>query len=197
MTDDSSASDQGSAAGLKVGAMAEPHPPNAGDRSERVSRLYVSELTAVDLERAPAILGGPSAAWLGERVADSAPDVRCFLGDLELHPQGMGPLLFRKSAVVGLGLLRPTVDGWLVPIEWRAATLAPLFPVFAGTLRIRADRLELDGYYGPPGGALGQLADEAFLRRAAVWTARWLLRRISAALTDIRHPPGFDASANH
>ena len=162
--------------------MSEAHPPSTEEGSEWVSRLHIRETTTIDLERVPSVLGGPEASWLGERVADPAPDVRGFLGDLELHPRGLGPLFFRKSALIGLGRPRRIAAGWLVPIEWRAATLAPLFPVFAGTLRLRADRLELDGHYAPPGGALGQVADQALLRLAARWTARWLMRRIGAQL---------------
>jgi hypothetical protein len=162
--------------------MSEAHQPTSQERSAGFTRLHVSEFTVIDLERVSTVLGGHEAAWLGERVAGTAPDVRCFLGDLELHPQGVGPLLFRKSALVGLGPIRRTADGWLMPIDWRAASLAPLFPVFAGTLQLRPDRLELDGYYAPPGGELGQLADQALLRRAAGWTARWLIRRIAAQL---------------
>ncbi len=72
--------------------------------------------------------------------------------------------------------------GWLIPIEWRAATLTPLFPVFVGDLRIRSDRIELDGHYAPPGGTIGYVLDRALLRIAARGTARWFLRKVVSAL---------------
>jgi hypothetical protein len=58
----------------------------------------------------------------------------------------------------------------VVPIEWRAATHAPLFPVFAGYLRLTARHLELDGQYLPPGGTVGYVVDRLLLHVAASGT---------------------------
>jgi hypothetical protein len=68
-----------------------------------------------------------------------------------------------------------------VEISWRSATLAPLFPVFSGWLTVGPGELRLDGYYAPPGGALGLAADRALLRLAARGTARWLLGQLRHA----------------
>ena len=69
-----------------------------------------------------------------------------------------------------------------VPIAWRSATMAPLFPVFAGALEVLPDELVLDGWYAPPGGSAGLVVDRAFLNLAARGTARWFLDRIAEAI---------------
>jgi hypothetical protein len=149
---------------------------------ELIVRLRIVLPTPVDLDRVPEALGSSEARWLGEPAADPGPAVRRFLCDLELHAGGSGPALFRKAALVDFGEPRQDSAGWVVPIEWRAATLAPLFPVFAGHLRIRPDRIVLDGSYAPPGGMLGYALDAALLRVAARETGRWFLRRLASAL---------------
>jgi hypothetical protein len=147
-------------------------------------RLRVRQVARVDLDRVAGALGGPEASWLGERAPDASPGVRRFYCDLELQVSPARWAVFRKSAIVGLGEPRPDHEGWVVPIEWRAATLAPLFPVFAGHLRLRADRIELAGRYAPPGGAVGYVLDRTLLGVAARGTGRWLLGRVAAALSE-------------
>jgi hypothetical protein len=85
---------------------------------------------------------------------------------------------------VALGEPRLDEADWVVPIEWRATTLAPLFPVFAGHLRIGSSRIELEGSYAPPGGTLGYVLDAALLRLAARQTGRWLLGKLASALAE-------------
>jgi hypothetical protein len=67
-------------------------------------------------------------------------------------------------------------------VSWRSANLAPVFPVFVGTLRVSANELTLDGYYAPPGGELGVILDRALLNIAARGTARWFLSQVAAAI---------------
>jgi len=88
---------------------------------------------------------------------------------------------FGKAAYVDIGPVRPLDDGWEVEIGWRASTLAPLFPVFSGWLVARRDELTLSGWYAPPGGAVGRLADRALLHIAAEGTGRWLLGALDEA----------------
>jgi hypothetical protein len=76
--------------------------------------------------------------------------------------------------------------GWVVPIEWRAAGAAPLFPVFVGRLSIGADRLALDGHYAPPFGMVGYLLDRALLAVATRRTAAWFLGRVEEVLRQPR-----------
>jgi hypothetical protein len=88
---------------------------------------------------------------------------------------------FRKAAYVDLGPVLPIGDGWQVEVSWRAATMAPLFPVFSGTIVARAGELTVSGWYAPPGGAVGRVADRALLHIAAEGTARWLLGELDRA----------------
>ncbi len=88
---------------------------------------------------------------------------------------------FGKEAYVDLGPVLPTNQGWEVEVSWRASTLAPLFPVFSGWIVAREDELTLSGWYAPPGGGLGRVADRVLLHIAATGTARWLLAELDAA----------------
>jgi hypothetical protein len=137
---------------------------------------------SVDLERVVDAFGSPMAAWLGERAPDGPPGIRRFSCDLELHVSPEQRALFRKAAIVGLGEPRHDGEIWIVPIEWFAATLTPLFPIFVGELRLRTDRLELHGSYVPPGGAIGYVLDRALLGIAARGTGRWFLRQVASVL---------------
>ena len=97
-------------------------------------------------------------------------------------PTDAPPLVtFRKAAYVDIGPLRALNEGWQAEIGWQAASLAPLFPVFAGTIVIRSGELTLSGSYAPPGGVIGRAADRALLHIAAEGTARWFLARVDEA----------------
>jgi hypothetical protein len=145
-------------------------------------KLYVAVPARADLRRVPEVFGSDDADWLGQRVREDASDVRRFSCDLELRVGPDRRATFRKSAIVGLGAPRRDHDAWVVPIEWRAGTLAPLFPVFVGDLRLSVDRIELDGRYAPPGGSIGYALDRALLHIAARGTGRWFLQKVVAAL---------------
>ena len=88
---------------------------------------------------------------------------------------------FRKAAYLDLGTPVRTDDGWELDISWRAATGAPLFPVFAGKLVVQAGTMRIEGIYAPPGGVIGRVADRVLLHVAANATARWLLAEIDRA----------------
>jgi hypothetical protein len=107
-----------------------------------------------------------------------------YLVDLELRVGEQTPrITFRKAAYVDVGPARARQHEPIeVPISWRAAGLAPLFPVFSGRLSWADDQLSVDGYYAPPGGGLGMVADRLLLNVAARGTARLLLERIAAAM---------------
>jgi hypothetical protein len=147
-----------------------------------IARLRLVQEAVVDPDLVPQVIGSPDARWLGESTPSDDPLFRSFLCDLELHAGGSGLALFRKAAVVSFGEPRRDDGRWLVPIEWRAATMTALFPVFAGQLRVESDRIELDGRYAPPAGRLGYLLDVALLGAAARQTGRWLLRKLAAEL---------------
>ncbi len=143
--------------------------------------LHVELPARIDLDRVADVFGSGSA-WLGESLPQTTSGMRLFACDLELRVLPDRRATFRKSAVVGLGEPVRGRSGWLVPIEWRAATHAPLFPVFAGQLRLTARHLELDGQYLPPGGTVGYVLDRALLHIAANGTGRWFLEKVIAAV---------------
>ncbi|HTI29719.1 MAG TPA: hypothetical protein VL687_05115 [Methylomirabilota bacterium] len=157
-----------------------PQPP-AG-----TSHLSASVPAKVSRGRALEVLGGDGrATWLGETVELAGDTEReRHLVDLELRVGEQLPsVTFRKAAYVDVG---PARARRLMPIEvdisWQAAGLAPLFPVFSGKLRWADNELTLDGYYAPPGGGIGIMADRLLLNVAARGTARVLLEKIAAAM---------------
>lgn len=153
-----------------------------------MARLNASVPAKVSRLRALALLGWPGrSAWLGEVVKGEAGAGQMrHLIDLKLRVGDQTPrVTFRKAAYVDVG---PPAgrqpEPITVGISWRAAGLAPLFPVFSGTLTWADGDLSLDGFYAPPGGGVGIVADRLLLNVAARGTARLLLERIAAAMLD-------------
>jgi hypothetical protein len=144
--------------------------------------LWLVLQTTVDVERVPEVLGGRAAPWLGEPTSEPRSRLRSYLCDLELHAGKSERVLFRKAAIVSFGQPTRDGDGWAMDVEWRAATLTPLFPVFAGQLHIEPARIVLDGRYAPPGGSIGYLLDTTLLGAAARQTGHWFLRQLATAL---------------
>ena len=159
--------------------------PISPDAPPGTTRLSVKVPAAVSRARALALLDAPGrSAWLGELIELRADDGDRHLVDLELHVSEQTPrIAFRKAAYVDVSPIRAEPFGPLrIGISWRAAGLAPLFPVFSGTLVWDEGELRLDGYYAPPGGGIGIVADRLLLNVAARGTARLLLERIAAAM---------------
>lgn len=102
------------------------------------------------------------------------------LTDLELPVgDGSGPAV-RKSALLDVGRPQWSDTRLHVPISWRSATLAPLFPVFAGHIELDNSMLTLSGQYVPPLGRLGLLMDQALLHFVARRSGQALLARIAS-----------------
>jgi hypothetical protein len=102
--------------------------------------------------------------------------------DLRLRVSDRPSLVtFGKAAYVDLGPAQLLDAGWQIEVSWRASTLAPLFPVFSGAIVARGAELTLSGWYAPPGGVIGRIADQALLHLAAKGTARWLLSELDRA----------------
>jgi hypothetical protein len=143
-----------------------------------VSPLRLVQPAAIDLLRAVPILVDQASDWLGTPVEPVRPGSRRFLTDLSLPIRDHAPnLTFKKAAYVDLGQVRAGSESCDIEIEWRSASLAPLFPVFAGHLTLTPTELRLEGYYAPPAGEFGAVLDRAFLNIAARGTARWFLER--------------------
>ena len=166
-----------------------------GDDADRtteagsVARLAVSRILRADPAGLCDAFDEPS--WLG-RVMDEpnlAPGLRRVETDLAFalsdDPQ---KLTFRKAAFVDLGLVDDGHGRCIGRVEWRAASLAPLFPVFSGTVAAHDGGLHLEGVYAPPGGGVGLLVDRTFLHHFARRTAIWFLDRLIEELGDPAPP---------
>jgi hypothetical protein len=154
------------------------------------SRLHVAVPAAVSRARARQLLGDGRASWLGERVLSEpgAPDdaMSRHVLDLELRVTDHAPrVAFHKAALVDVGPLQDAGEDapLALDLSWRAASMAPLFPVFAGTLSWDEGELQLDGYYAPPGGRVGEMADRLLLNVAARATGRRLLERVAERMS--------------
>lgn len=146
-----------------------------------VARLRVERRPGDGMDGLCRALAAP--AWLGAPVTDpdAAVDRRRFRTDLTVSlTDAEGRRVFRKAAFVDIGPVRRTRDGCTVEIAWRAASFAPLFPVFAGRLEAGDGRVALRGAYAPPGAVVGLLFDRAYLGRVASRTAAAFLDRLIA-----------------
>ncbi len=161
--------------------------PLASSRSDdrSTARLTLSRILPTDPDGLCDLFADPS--WLGDEVtaADGHPQMRRVLTDLAFglrgEPRGV---VFRKAAFVDLGVRHDPTGGCVGEVAWRAAGMAPLFPVFAGTLSVHDGGLHLNGVYTPPGGGVGLLVDRAVLHHVAERTGGWFLDRVIAALED-------------
>ncbi len=174
-----------------------PHrPPMAGhaegsegraNASGAVAHLHVTRLLRADPAGLCRALSEPG--WLGRILDDPGPkpgrrrvetDLTFALSD---DPR---TLTFRKAALVELEAVAEPDGTCSGIVEWRAATLAPLFPLFAGTVRVHEGGLVLEGGYAPPGGGVGLLVDRAILHHFAERTAIWFLDRLMDELAGAR-----------
>ncbi|HYL39840.1 MAG TPA: hypothetical protein VET90_00880, partial [Candidatus Binatus sp.] len=142
--------------------------PDRLEHADDVATLRVHRAGPLDVRRLCPLLG--NGAWLGQVVdVDGLPaDTVRYLTDLVLPLPPDGRLLsLRKAAFVDLGPVVTRPDGGCdLEIAWRSASLAPLFPVFAGHLYARSSGLTMDGHYAPPGGVVGRTADRMLLHTA-------------------------------
>ena len=147
-------------------------------------RLEASIRSSADPARAAEVLAGEVDAWLPDAQTLAVHDgLRRHAVDLQLRVGREDAALatFHKAALLDLGSVHRVADGYEVEIEWRAATAAPLFPVFAGRLVASPGELRIEGIYAPPMGAVGRIADRVLLHTAANATARWILRQLDVA----------------
>lgn len=163
-------------------------PRTNGDHvsSDRIVHLRAARPWSGNLDRARIALGDGLPSWLGRRLDDAPePERRTFETDLALPLQAPGTaFVFRKAAIVEIGEIEVAGPGLRVPVSWRSATLAPLFPVFVGSLTVAPGRIVLDGFYAPPAGEVGVVLDRAFLNMAARRTAGWFIGRVAEAIGD-------------
>ena len=148
-----------------------------------VARLRAERASGLASDRLCAALDDPS--WLGA-IGDpppNHPELRRIETDLAFDlTEERRTVTFRKAAFVDIGPVRRNGANCIAQIAWRASSLAPLFPVFAGTIEASDGLLVLDGVYAPPGGGVGLLVDRGFLHVFARRTANWFLDRLVSEL---------------
>jgi hypothetical protein len=154
------------------------------EHADDVATLRVHRAGALDVNRLCTLLA--DGGWLGQvvDVEGLPPGTTRYLTDLVLPLPPDGRLLsLRKAAFVDVGPIESAAEGGCdAQLAWRSASLAPLFPVFAGRLSARGSGLTIEGHYAPPGGILGRAADRMLLHTAARGTARWFLSNLATAL---------------
>jgi hypothetical protein len=143
--------------------------------------LRASRGARIDLTRVIDTL--TNLEWLGPTVTGSTDrgDLRRVRADLELpifDGSAAGPI--RKTALIDLGIPAMLGDAVVVEVGWQSDSMAPLFPVFAGQLRLTESSLVLEGRYAPPFGRLGLLIDERILHFVARRTAQAFLARLTS-----------------
>lgn len=147
-------------------------------------RLASSLRLQLDPQHVATLLDGGEALWEEDRIEPpESSGLRRYVVDMRLRVGGASAAFhtFGKAAYLDLGRPRRTISGWEAEIGWQASTAAPLFPVFSGWVTITSDELRIDGFYAPPGGAIGRVADRVLLHVAANATARWVLNEIHRA----------------
>ena len=88
----------------------------------------------------------------GREVEPPPAGMHRYQADLRLRVSDHPSLVtFRKAAYVDIGPVKSLGDGGEVELSWRASTLAPLFPVFSGTIVAPAGELTISGAVRPAG----------------------------------------------
>ena len=131
---------------------------NAGSTDEIQATVPLRVSRGARIEMTRAIDALTDLDWLGPRVNGPAEreDLRRISTVLELPIfDGSAPGPIRKTALVDIGIPAVLAGPLVVQVGWQSDSLSPLFPVFAGQLRITATILVLDGLYAPPFGRLG------------------------------------------
>ncbi len=151
------------------------------DRTGDAARMRQAVQGPVRVDRAPGALGGETAAWLGERVSDARPGLRSFRCEFEIDARTGTDRARHVPALVTLGEIASSDVGWTMAVEWRPGDATADLPVFTGRLNVGPGRLELVGYYTPPGGHR-RTSDVAPLDTATEAAGRWFLRRVASVL---------------
>jgi hypothetical protein len=155
--------------------------PGAASKNAPLHRLVVRRTMRADPAQLIRFVR-EGELWLGPHVHGAPAGMRRYETDLRLRVSDTPDIVtFRKAAYVDLGPILPRTGGWEAEAAWQASTLAPLFPVFSGTIALDGRQATLRGLYAPPGGPVGRVADRALLHLAASGTGRWLLSTLDRA----------------
>lgn len=122
--------------------------------------------------------------WVPDIATDVNGDGQKLLTELGFD---VGKRRIRRRINVEIGAAKVVSGLIYMPIRWRAASEAGIFPTLDGELEIAdlgVDRtqLALSASYEPPLGFIGQIADRALLHRVAEVTVHDFLIRIGERL---------------
>jgi hypothetical protein len=125
--------------------------------------------------------------WLPDMANDSTGGGEKLLSELGFD---VGKRRVGRRIKVEIGAPKASAGLIFMPIRWRAATEAGLFPTLEGELEVAAignarTQLGLSANYELPLGLLGKIADRALFHRVAEVTVKDFLERIGARLDPV------------
>ena len=149
-------------------------------------RFYV--VVARPAEEVKAALIGGAKNWVPDIATEANGNGQKLLSELGFD---LGKRRIRRHIQVEIGAPRVASGLIYMPIRWRAASEAGIFPTFDGelevaTLGIDRTQLALSASYEPPLGFVGKLADRALLHRVAEVTVHDFLVRVGERLEKTR-----------
>lgn len=148
-------------------------------------RSYV--VVARRFEEVAAQIAQGAGNWLPDMANDANGGGEKLLSELGFD---LGERRVGRRIEVEIGASKASAGLIFMPIRWRAATEAGLFPTLEGELEVAAignarTQLGLSANYEPPLGLLGKIADRALFHRVAEVTVNDFLDRIGERLDRI------------
>jgi hypothetical protein len=122
--------------------------------------------------------------WLPDMARGANGDGEKLLSELGFN---VGKRRIARQITVEIDAPKATEGLMFLPIRWRSATEAGLFPTLEGVLEVASlgsarTQLGLSATYEPPLGLVGKIADRALFHRVAEVTVKDFLERIGARL---------------
>ena len=125
--------------------------------------------------------------WMPDMAKDANGDGEKLLSELGFD---LGKRRIGSRIKVEIGAPKTTAGLMFLPIRWRSATEAGLFPTLEGELEVAAigsarTQLGLSANYEPPLGVLGKIADRTLFHRVAEVTVKDFLERVGERIERI------------
>lgn len=122
--------------------------------------------------------------WMPDMARGANGDGEKLLSELGLN---LSKRRIGRRIIVEIGAPNAIAGLMFLPIRWRSATEAGLFPTLDGVLELAAlgsarTQLGLSANYTPPLGLVGKIADRALFHRIAEVTVKDFLERIGERL---------------
>ena len=145
-------------------------------------RSYV--IVARPAQEVETAMAGGAKNWFPDIATEANGNGQKLLAELGFD---VGKRRIRRRINVEIGASKVASGLTYMPIRWRAASEAGIFPTLDGELEVAAlglgrTQLALSASYEPPLGFIGKLADRALLHRVAEVTVHDFLMRIGERL---------------